>query len=179
MSMRPKGPNISVVVIVCILIGVVVSWVVSWYLLNKIFRSPQESACTSLTTGRCEEIAAAYYAAYAEAKDLGKTFLTLISAVFVASVTFSEKIVDLKTASRTARAAIIICWAFLLLSIMACGTAFVYLALSFNSLKFEDVPPLHQMTTAAIFFGGSGVFFVLGLLMMLLAGVPSLIRHRV
>ena len=175
MNQKKKPPQFYALVVVCILVGVLIAWGVSSYLLKYVLSPPPGEV---LRGQAGERIAKAFEAAYTEGKDLGKTFLTLISAVFVASITFSEKIVDLKTASGAARAALIACWALLLLSIIACGMAFVYLALSFNTLTFEDLPPFKEIWTATLFFACAGVFFVLGLFMMLLAGLPSLMRGR-
>jgi len=41
---------------------------------------------------------------YAEVKDLSTAFLTLLTAVFVASITFSEKIVDFNRSGWWAKA---------------------------------------------------------------------------
>ena len=47
---------------------------------------------------------------YAESKDLAKTFLTLLSATLVASITFSEKIVDVSKAGLLPFGTMIVCW---------------------------------------------------------------------
>lgn len=58
---------------------------------------------------------------YVEAKDLAKTFLTLLSAMLVTSITFSEKIVDVHKASKLPLGAMIVCWLFLLCAIGLTG----------------------------------------------------------
>lgn len=50
---------------------------------------------------------------YGEAKDLAKAFLTLVSAVLVGTITFSEKIVNFQTASFIQRRLVIGSWIFL------------------------------------------------------------------
>ena len=115
---------------------------------------------------------------YTEGKDLGKSLLTLLSAVFVASITFSEKIVDLKSASKWPRIAMIVCWLLLLLSIGTCGAAFVYISwVQFRVVRFGELA-FHQMNHALVLFGVAGFCFGLGLLTMLLAALPSILVAR-
>jgi hypothetical protein len=61
---------------------------------------------------------------YAETKDLGKAFLTLISAVLVFSMTFSDKVIDFPRAGRGARLTLFVGWACFALAIIICGIAF-------------------------------------------------------
>lgn len=124
----------------------------------------------------CQKLYAAIKTVYDEGKDLSKSFLTLIVAVFVASITFSEKIIDLKTAGPWAKTAMIICWASLLLAIVACGTGLVYLASMLDQALFVNLPDDRHANTAATLIASSGMLFVIGLIMMLLAGMPAFLR---
>jgi hypothetical protein len=63
---------------------------------------------------------------YQEAKDLSKAFSTLLTATLVASITFSEKIVDLRTAGWWAKGMMVASWAAVLLAISMCGVGLVY-----------------------------------------------------
>src|SRR5262245_9591627 len=49
---------------------------------------------------------------YSELKDLGKSFLTLLVGVFVASITFSEKIVSVSTTTFWSKSMLYLCWLF-------------------------------------------------------------------
>jgi hypothetical protein len=126
--------------------------------------------------GNCGKFFDRTKASYDEGKDLSKSFLTLIVAVFVASITFSEKIIDIKTAGKWAKAAMITCWISLLLAIAACGTGIVYLSSVLAQALWENRAGIHQMEMAVILISVSGLLFGLGLVMMLLAGLPAFLR---
>src|SRR5690349_17567982 len=68
----------------------------------------------------CKRLATLFAQDYTESKDLAKAFLTLLVAVFVGSITFSEKIVDVKTSGVWAKATMILCWICILIAIVAC-----------------------------------------------------------
>jgi hypothetical protein len=93
----------------------------------------------------CAKIIAHIKTAYDEGKDLSKAFLTLVVAVFVASITFSEKIIDFKTAGNWTKVAMIACWGSLLLSIVSCGTGIVYLASVLEQILFYGIAPGHHI----------------------------------
>jgi hypothetical protein len=58
---------------------------------------------------------------YTETKDLSKQFLTLVVAVLVFSLTFSEKIVEFRHASTITRTWLVSAWTAFILSIILCG----------------------------------------------------------
>jgi hypothetical protein len=58
-----------------------------------------------------------------ETIDLAKSFLTLISAVLVLSLTFSDKIINEGQSNATARALVFRAWGFLFSSVVFCGLA--------------------------------------------------------
>ena len=58
-----------------------------------------------------------YRTDYGETKDTAKAFSTLITAVFVASITFSEKIVNFQNANRLSSFAMFVSWTLLLIVI--------------------------------------------------------------
>jgi hypothetical protein len=116
---------------------------------------------------------------YAEAKDASKAFLTLLIAVFVASLTFSEKIVDVQRSGWWSRGLMITCWVLLLVAIASCGaglalmmTAAGYAAytpqLSYWSLEGKAV---YLYIVSGLAFGGS-------LVALLIAGIISLVEQR-
>jgi hypothetical protein len=117
---------------------------------------------------------------YPELKDLGKFFLTLIIGVFVASITFSEKIVNFNTSSTWAKGLLILCWIFLLLSIVFDGTGLVYLTNWYTiGLLPNDGQYVINFTYAFFCFGISGIIFGFALTSLLAAGLMPFIQHRV
>jgi hypothetical protein len=64
---------------------------------------------------------------YTEAKDLAKSFLTLVSAILVGTITFSEKIINFQTATASQRRLTIASWVFFVLAIISAGTGLVFL----------------------------------------------------
>ena len=118
----------------------------------------------------CRQLAKLFSNDYSEMKDLAKSFLTLLVGVFVASITFSEKIVD----------AMISCWVSLLLAIVACGTGLVYLVIAYGMSVYapESNYRFHEGRAVELFIA-SGISFGVGLCTMLLAGLnTSSSRHR-
>jgi hypothetical protein len=77
---------------------------------------------------------------YEEVKDLAKTFLTLVSAVLVVSLTFSEKIIDFPKASATQRLSLVATWVLFITSIIFCGVALCFLASAGGQAVFGDAP---------------------------------------
>jgi hypothetical protein len=78
---------------------------------------------------------------YSEAKDLAKSFLTLISAILVFSITFSEKIISFQNAARRRRIFLVICWICLMVSIIGCGLSIVIYFSSLVLAAFCDSTP--------------------------------------
>ena len=94
---------------------------------------------------------------YQEVKDLGKQFLTLISATLVFSVTFAEKILPFASATRFQKALLSLSWLILLASLAATGFGIYvnYLAASKakGSVVYEyqrDFRSLARMSYAAL-----------------------------
>jgi hypothetical protein len=116
---------------------------------------------------------------FAETKDLSKAFLTLLTAVLVASITFSEKIVDMKTAGPWSKGLMIGSWLCILGAIVACGTG---LAVMTNALGAAAWAPHLDWTVlegrALILLVFSGVLFVLGLGFLLFAGLISIVQPK-
>jgi hypothetical protein len=114
---------------------------------------------------------------YAESKDLAKAFLTLLTAVFVASITFSEKIVNMQNAGWWSKGLMITAWSCLLLAIVSCGSGLglmaeaAYVAANLPSLSVVDME-----NSAAILFVWSGLMFGGALAALLVAGVISLVQ---
>lgn len=114
---------------------------------------------------------------YTEIKDLGKSFLSLLVAVFVASITFSEKIVVYNTSSWWAKALLIACWILLLLSVVLAGAGMVFLASCYNQALHMPCPENVELYATSFFsFVIAGLLFGLGLTSMLCAGIVSFIH---
>lgn len=114
---------------------------------------------------------------YSEIKDLGKTFLSILVAVFVASITFSEKIVDYNSTSWWAKSLLIVCWILLLLSVVLSGAGMVFISSCYNQALHVPCPDNLELYVTAFFtFVLAGLSFGLGLTSMLCAGIISFIQ---
>lgn len=112
---------------------------------------------------------------FAESKDLGKAFLTLLTAVFVGSITFSEKIVNLQKAGAGARNAMVSAWGLFLSAIVACGCGLAFIALSAGiATYYPNYDYWRHEFRAIVMFVVSGVLFGAGLVALLVAGILTL-----
>jgi hypothetical protein len=125
----------------------------------------------------CRQLAKLFVNDYSETKDLAKSFLTLLVAVFVASITFSEKIVDVHKSGGWPKTAMISCWVSILLAVIACGTGVGYMVIAFGMSIYapESNYRFHE-TRAVQLFIASGVSFGVGLCTMLLAGLNTFVQ---
>jgi hypothetical protein len=115
---------------------------------------------------------------YAETKDLAKTFLTLASGVLVISLTFSEKVVEFRTASWPSKLSIVVAWISLILSIIFCGSALVYLSIAGGEAVYGG----SFEATAHMAYGLivlSGCAFVFGLLALVASAILSLLVRSI
>jgi hypothetical protein len=113
---------------------------------------------------------------YAETKDLSKSFLTLVSAILVFSITFSEKIVDFPNAGRLARICLIISWSLFMLSIILCGVSLCLISLAGgNALYGGDYLSLAFQAWTSLLVAGT--FFAIGLLTLIVAATASLSKR--
>jgi hypothetical protein len=123
---------------------------------------------------------------YSEVKDLSKTFLTLVSAVLVVSLTFSEKIIDFPKASNTQRAFLVITWVLFIISIIFCGVALCYLALAGGSALYDEhFDPLASSGDGGAFavmasfaLLGAGTFFTCGLATLIIAAALAVWNRK-
>lgn len=116
---------------------------------------------------------------FAEAKDLGKAFLTLLTALLVASIAFSEKIVDVNRAGRWALGMMITCWLLLLGAIVACGAGLALMSTAAGLAAYTPEFEYHQLEVNGVtLFVLAGVSFAVGLASLLIAGVISIIQRR-
>jgi hypothetical protein len=116
---------------------------------------------------------------YPQLLDLGKFFLTILVGVFVASITFSEKIVNFQSTSWWAKSLLILCWLFLLLSIVCDGVGLVFVTNWYTNEVIEHSQEHMTMFELAFFcFGFAGISFGLALTSMLAAGIISFVHHK-
>ncbi|GJH21826.1 hypothetical protein CBA19CS22_34810 [Caballeronia novacaledonica] len=116
---------------------------------------------------------------YPESKDLGKSFLTLLSAVLVASITFSEKIVDVHNASTLAVSTMMVCWLLLFVSIVTCGVGLAFVVTAQSICVYSpDLDYRSVEMRGAFMFLAAGVTFVFSLVSLIVAGIASLVERR-
>lgn len=162
------------------------------FFLASALRSPPEvTHCFDSTNGQsysradrdefwtCRKEEADKFVKYdfAESKDLSKAFLTILVAVFVGSITFSEKIAGIASAGRWTKILMITCWVALLAAIVCCGCGLALMTIAVgwaahvpnrNFLLFE-LPAARLLVMSGLFFGG-------GLTAMLVTGIISFIH---
>lgn len=130
---------------------------------------------------------------YQEAKDLAKSFLTLLVTVLAGSLVFSEKIVSWSTAGKLPKTSMLFCWFLLLLSIVACGSGLICFTFDYGmegpsnvavftgrdatvagmSIGYPAINP--TFVNAGVLFGLlSGLTFCLALCAMIIAVLSSL-----
>jgi hypothetical protein len=67
---------------------------------------------------------------YPETKDLCKHFLTLVTAVLVFSLAFSEKIVNFPTAPKPAKRLLLSAWCSMIGAIIVCGVGLCFITMA-------------------------------------------------
>lgn len=109
---------------------------------------------------------------YPQIKDLALHFLTLQTAVLVFSLAFAEKIVRVQTAPRDARGCVHCSWGFQLSAVflVCCGIVSNFWAGEKATFSANFV---RQGVLTYFLLSFSGAFFVIGLLLLVVATVPS------
>ena len=116
---------------------------------------------------------------YADFKDIGKAFLTLLSATLVASITFSEKIVDVGKADLLPMTTMIACWLLLIFSIITLVFGFANMAHAAWTVQYDpyiNFLSLENNGVKLLFY--SVAAFVGSLVALVIAGVISLFQRR-
>lgn len=113
---------------------------------------------------------------YPEFKEMTKAFITLLSATLVASITFSEKVVNISSAPSIAVSALVACWFLLLSAIIACVGGLGFMA---NAAWIAQYDPylnfLVSETRAVSLLMFSVGSFITALAALMTAGIISLI----
>lgn len=124
---------------------------------------------------------------YPEIKSLSFQFLTLLTAILIFSLTFSEKIVNYTQSTTTIRAILITGWTFLIAAIISDGIGLAYNAVALpyalsdlheynvkHTLSAEFYEPALNSVKLILL---SGTFFIAGLICIVAAGIASLIKR--
>jgi len=111
---------------------------------------------------------------YQEVKDLASQFLTLITAVLVFSLAFSEKVVEFKNARQAIRNLLISGWLCFFLSIIGCGLSLVLNVYAASEMLYGSRSSEYEAfaisENSALVLLAAGCVFVLGLAFLILAG---------
>lgn len=111
---------------------------------------------------------------YGETKDLLKTFLSLISATLVLSLTLSDNVVDFARASASVRYALIGSWALFIFALICAGLGVCFIAAAAGKVLYGDIPLMNfsywkLALTSWIFVLAAGGCYVGGLAALALA----------
>jgi hypothetical protein len=126
---------------------------------------------------------------YPEWKDIIKSFLTLASGTLVFSVTFSEKVVVLQSATRKQRRTMVACWALLIASIVfsvlaLCLLSWASSAAAYQSSALRDLRQIYSQSfwayasAANLFLLIAGFAFVISLICLTIAGYSAATASR-
>jgi uncharacterized membrane protein len=110
---------------------------------------------------------------YAETKDLCLHFLTLITAVLVFSLNFSEKVFDFQNSSKKRRLVVISGWCLFLLSIILCGLGLVFNSIAGGDAVYVQKYYIYWAQYSYLSILLAGTFFVLGLCLTMISAVNS------
>lgn len=126
---------------------------------------------------------------YGEIKDLVKQMISLLTAMLIFSVTFSEKIINFNQASIYSKLLLIISWAMMILALVFSG-----IGLSFNALAYPTalvdswIVQTRRQPVSHEFYGPvmqglfiiviSGVCFILSLIYLVGAGALSMMEEK-
>ena len=110
---------------------------------------------------------------YTETKDFCKQFLTLVVAVLVFSLTFSEKVVGYQSASLPARLCLAIAWTAMLISIVSCGIGLTFMALAGGDAVYGGTSYYALADKAYKLIVVAGGAFIVGLILLIVAAITS------
>lgn len=118
---------------------------------------------------------------YSETKDLLKSFITLISATLVLSLTFSEKVVRIGTAAPGAESAMLTAWVAFIVALIIAGVALCFIAAAAGKILYGDIPIFNLDYWSLALTGWacgilSGCAYVGGLIALVVAASKGL-RH--
>ena len=115
---------------------------------------------------------------YAEAKALCTQFLTVVLAVLVFSLTFSEKVADFPRATLAVKAFLLAAWCLFMVAILLGGAAIYYLALAGGEAVSGGGGYYQLESTAMSFAVGGGTVFVIGLVSLMITAALTVIKAK-
>ena len=77
---------------------------------------------------------------YGETKDLLKTFITLVSATLVLSLTFSEKVIDVAHASNAIADILLLAWILFVAALIGAGLGMCFIAAAAGKILYGSIP---------------------------------------
>lgn len=115
---------------------------------------------------------------YAETKDLCSKFLTLVSALLVFSLTFSEKIIGYPSAQRWSKSFILVTWCLMLAAIITCGIGLTIDVLAAGQARYgsDNYVPLSQSAYRWILVAAFS--FSASLITLIIAGAISVLSKK-
>jgi len=114
---------------------------------------------------------------YAAIMDVLKTLITLDSGVFIISLTFAEKIVEVHSANKLRKVIVIVIWALLVLSIMLAFFSMQFLFVANANIRLgRDFGP--QMERAVTYMEAASFMFVGALIALAATASHSLMQTR-
>jgi len=112
---------------------------------------------------------------YPDFKDTIKSFITIIVGTFVASITFSEKIVNFSATSVHARTLLVACWLSLLSSIVCNGVSLLHMNYAFaQAIVRPEYLDLKIVFSGIRFLVASFILFCSGLALMFAAAILAM-----
>ncbi|HEX8411710.1 MAG TPA: hypothetical protein VF883_22880 [Thermoanaerobaculia bacterium] len=100
---------------------------------------------------------------YLETKDLCKQFLTLVSAILVFSLTFSEKIVGFANAGTWPKTLLAVGWSSMLGAIVAGGIGLLYITMAAGDAVYAKLRFYSLAARSYKYIVVAGALFVVGL----------------
>lgn len=103
---------------------------------------------------------------YPETKDLCKYFLTLITTVFVISLTFSEKVINFGTQDYL-RWLLIFSWCSFLIAIIFCGLGLLFITIAAGEAVYHKTRNRNRTVRAYKMIIIAGGLFISGLIILI------------
>jgi len=111
---------------------------------------------------------------YTETKDMCKQFLTLVSAILVTSLTFSDKITSLGDTSSTSKWLMLVAWSSFLLAIIFCGIGLLIITIAAGNAAGGGSTYRHTAYRSYVLIVLAGVCFVSGLILLIATALKAL-----
>jgi hypothetical protein len=104
-------------------------------------------------------------------QDLCKQFITVVTAVLVFSLTFSEKIVSFSTTKKPFRILLGISWASMLFAIIACGLGLTYICIAGGQAIYDAQAYPVAAWTSYRWIIAAGISFIAGLISLIIVAI--------